>query len=87
MVILQALTTFLALLTAVAGAPSALRSIDRYAGETTGRHIVILKPGALKANLINRISQRHVITHEWDAVMNGFAGQDLMYSLEKGQSD
>ncbi|KAJ2915902.1 hypothetical protein MD484_g4494, partial [Candolleomyces efflorescens] len=74
MALLQALSLFLAFLTAVAAAP-ALRGIDRYAGETTGRHIVTLKPGVSRDTLVNHISQRHAITHEWDAVLNGFAAR------------
>ncbi|RXW14528.1 hypothetical protein EST38_g11330 [Candolleomyces aberdarensis] len=59
MMLLQTLTAFLTLLIAVAGAPPTLRAINRYDGETTGRHIVILKPGLVKASLIEQISQRH----------------------------
>ncbi|KXN86834.1 Subtilisin-like serine protease pepC [Leucoagaricus sp. SymC.cos] len=54
-------------------APTALHTIETYAGETTGRHIVTLKAGVDKTNLINQVKQNATVTHEFD-IINGFAG-------------
>lgn len=58
----------------VLGAPAAIHTIETYAGETTGRHLVTLKPGVAKASLIRQIKQNATVTHEWD-IINGFAGE------------
>lgn len=53
--------------------PIMLHDIRRYDGETTGKHIVLLKPGASKAELLVNLSTMNAdVTHDWDFI-NAFA--------------
>lgn len=51
-----------------------LHDIRKYDGETTGQHIVMLKPDVSKVELLAKLSTMNAdITHDWDFI-NGFAG-------------
>jgi cerevisin len=51
-----------------------LHNVRKYDGETTGKHIVMLKPDVSKAELLAKLSTMNAdITHDWDFI-NSFAG-------------
>ena len=52
----------------------ALKSIQTYNGETSGKYIVELRPDVSRADWIRRLDLANGDTVEWD-VINGFAGQ------------
>jgi len=55
-------------------APTPLHDVIKFDGETTGQHIVVLKPDASKAELLAKLSTMNAdITYDWDFI-NGFAG-------------
>jgi cerevisin len=54
------------------GAPAALHAIETFSGETTGKHIVTLKQGVNKGDLLQTIKTKVPVTHDWD-IINGFA--------------
>ena len=69
--------TTVATVFSVAGSALAALAIDKYAGETTGRHIVQLKDGADKASLLSQVRAKgSQVTHNWNLI-NGFAGMSL----------
>lgn len=51
-------------------APSPLRDVERYAGATSGKYLIKLKPGVSKRSWINRLKLNSAV--DWD-VVNGFA--------------
>ncbi|TEB37925.1 serine protease [Coprinellus micaceus] len=51
-------------------APSALREVERFAGQTTGKYIVKLKPGVSRKQWIQRLKLTSAV--DW-ALVNGFA--------------
>ncbi|KAF8645749.1 hypothetical protein AX16_007616 [Volvariella volvacea WC 439] len=54
-------------------APSALRTVERYAGETTGKYIVVLKDGVSPASLLGSLRSADIkVEAEWE-IINGFA--------------
>lgn len=57
--------------------------IQRYTGdgETSGRHLVLLKQGASRAGVISQLASSADIVYEWDTVCNGFAGELLISCL------
>jgi cerevisin len=63
----------LTVLHSVFAVPTTLHTIEKYAGETTGRHVIQLKPGFDKARLVQQMKKAGNVTHEWD-IVNGFAG-------------
>ena len=59
---------------APAPTPTMLHGVRKCDGETTRKHIVMLKPGASKAELLAKLSAMNAdITHDWDFI-NAFAG-------------
>jgi cerevisin len=56
------------------GAPTALHAIETFDGETTGKHIVTLKQGVNKDDLLKTLKAKVTVTHEWE-VLNGFAAE------------
>ncbi|KAG6918458.1 hypothetical protein DXG01_014335 [Tephrocybe rancida] len=67
-----AVFTALALVLPALAAPRSALQVEKYNGETTGKYIVMLKPGIAKAAFLNATNT--TATHEWD-VINGFAGE------------
>uniref|UniRef100_A0A4Q2D319 Serine protease n=1 Tax=Candolleomyces aberdarensis TaxID=2316362 RepID=A0A4Q2D319_9AGAR len=72
---LSLLTFFLS---SVLSGPTGLHKrveIQRYTGdgETSGRYLVLLKEGASRKSLINRLAKEAEVVYEWDTVCNGFA--------------
>jgi len=66
--------TTVATVFSVAGSALAALAIDKYAGETTGKHIVQLKDGANKASFLSQVKATNgQVTHDWDFI-NAFAG-------------
>ena len=66
--------TAVATVFSVAGSPLAALVIDKYAGETTGKHIVRLRDGANKTSLLSQVRATNgQVTHNWDLI-NAFAG-------------
>ncbi|KAG6898505.1 hypothetical protein C0993_006380 [Termitomyces sp. T159_Od127] len=61
----------LAFLLPVLVAPSSLVQVEKFHGETSGRHIVKLKPGVDRSSFV--FATNIVPTHNW-TVINGFAG-------------
>jgi cerevisin len=55
-------------------APSALREVERFAGQTTGKYIVKLKPGVSRKQWIQKLKLTSAV--DW-ALVNGFASQSL----------
>lgn len=68
----SSLAILVLLTTSVVGAPATLHPVQGFAGETTGRYLVTLKPGIGKSGLVNQIKRNATVTHQWDLV-NGFA--------------
>lgn len=64
-------TTLSLLVASAVAAPTAIHTVETFAGETTGRFLVTLKPGVSKASLLNHVNV--TVTHDWDLI-NGFAG-------------
>ncbi|XP_006464052.1 serine proteinase [Agaricus bisporus var. bisporus H97] len=65
----------LALLVASAvGAPAAIHSIETFDGETTGKHIIMLKEGVKKEDLFANFKAKVAVSHQWELI-NGFAGE------------
>jgi cerevisin len=54
--------------------PTALYPIETFDGETTGKHIVTLKLGVNKDDLLKTLEAKVTVTHEWD-VIKGFAAE------------
>lgn len=54
--------------------------IETTHGAKTGRHIVVLKNGVDRRNVLKKIAHlstkqpSYNVTHEWDLAINGFAG-------------
>ena len=71
-------TALAVLISSALAAPSAaLHAVEKFQGETTGRHIVMFKKG------VNVASQRVAgVTHAWDGAINGFAGHFDEATLE-----
>ncbi|KAG6855405.1 hypothetical protein H0H87_003443, partial [Tephrocybe sp. NHM501043] len=67
---------FAAILTAIALAapilvtPTALRTVEKFSGEKTGKFIVELKEGASKINVLASLNAN--VTHDW-SLIHGFA--------------
>lgn len=73
----------LALLVASAlGAPTALHTIETFSGDTTGKHIITLKQGVTKADLLKNIKAKVSVTHDWE-IINGFAAEFDEATLEE----
>ncbi|KAG6884683.1 hypothetical protein C0992_005921 [Termitomyces sp. T32_za158] len=53
-------------------APANLIAVEKYDGETSGKHIVTLKPGVDQSLFLDGTNL--ITTHNW-TVVNGFAGQ------------
>ncbi|KAF8662086.1 hypothetical protein AX16_001196 [Volvariella volvacea WC 439] len=79
-------------------APSNLRTIEKFAGETTGKYIVVLKDGVSKADVLGNLRSTGIASDsvEWD-IINGFsteldedalntlrASDDVAYITEDG---
>ncbi|KAG6862660.1 hypothetical protein C0993_002151, partial [Termitomyces sp. T159_Od127] len=60
----------LAFLVPVFAAPRSLVPVEKFDGETSGRHIVTLKPGVDRSSFV--FATNIVPTHNW-TVINGFA--------------
>ena len=55
-------------------APTPLHDVRKFDGETTGQHLVLLKPDASKAELLAKLRTMNAnITYDWDFI-NAFAG-------------
>lgn len=65
--------TVLSVLHSVFAVPTTLHTIEKYAGETTGRHLIKLKPDVDKTSLVQQMKEAGNVTHEWN-IINGFAG-------------
>ncbi|KAJ3531108.1 hypothetical protein NMY22_g8288 [Coprinellus aureogranulatus] len=88
---LTLLCTVAAALPVILAGPTPAISIETVQGAKTGRHIVTLKKGVGKADVLGKIASiRGVtpgtgVTHEWDAAINGFAGnfdKDTLAALQ-----
>ncbi|KAJ3526668.1 hypothetical protein NMY22_g10076 [Coprinellus aureogranulatus] len=88
---LTLLCTVAAVLPTIIAGPTPAISIETVQGAKTGRHIVTLKKGVGKADVLGKIASiRGVtpgtgVTHEWDAALNGFAGnfdKDTLAALQ-----
>nr|AIN44165.1 serine proteinase [Volvariella volvacea] len=58
-------------------APSPLRQVERYDGETTGRYIIVLKDGVSKDNVLGNLRTSGApieVAAEWD-IINGFSSE------------
>ena len=57
--------------------------IQRYTGdgETSGRHLVLLKPGASREGVISQLANTVDVVYQWGTVCNGFAGESSVPSL------
>ncbi|TFK22002.1 serine protease [Coprinopsis marcescibilis] len=66
--------------------PIHLHMVEKYSGEKTDRVVVTLKPGISKASVLGNLRLRNfddTITHQWDGILNGFAGRLDSASLEQ----
>lgn len=79
---LTLLSAISALVPAILAGPAGIAvNIDLHPGETSGRHIVTLKEGVARAPILTKVTSLLAgkpgkgITHEYDAVFNGFAGE------------
>jgi len=68
-----AVLTAIALAAPVFASPAPLHTVQKYAGQTTGRYIVKLKDGVSKANVFGQLKNAN-ITHDWQLI-HGFAGE------------
>ena len=50
-------------------------------GETSGRHLVLLKPGASREGVISQLANTVDVVYQWGTVCNGFAGESSVPSL------
>ncbi|KAF9445752.1 serine proteinase [Macrolepiota fuliginosa MF-IS2] len=75
--------TLVALLITTFAAPEKrFYAIEKYDGETTGRYIVTFKADVDKPSL--RLSGAAIaVTHQWDGIINGFAGTFNLATLEE----
>ncbi|KAJ2918792.1 hypothetical protein MD484_g1579, partial [Candolleomyces efflorescens] len=85
---LSLLTLFIS--SALSG-PTGLRKrvdIQRYTGdgETSGRHLVLLKPGASREGVISQLANTVDVVYQWGTVCNGFAAVLDSVSLQLLQS-
>jgi hypothetical protein len=65
----------------VLAAPSALKTVAKYNGQVnSGSYIVTLKQGISRTAYLQSVglSSQSNITHEWNTVLNGFAGMLYM---------
>ncbi|KAF8157239.1 serine protease [Crassisporium funariophilum] len=64
-------------------APSPLRAVEKFSGETTGKYIVKFKAGKSRKSWVNKLKLKNANLVDWD-LLNGFAGQidtDTLNSL------
>jgi hypothetical protein len=67
----------LALVVPVFAAPSTLKTVAKYSGQVnSGSYIITLKQGVSRTTFLQSLglSPQSSVTHEWDVVLNGFAG-------------
>ena len=68
-----AFTTVALFASHVLGAPTPLRTVEKFDGATTGRYIVKFKHGVSKKPVVSQLGS--AVTHDWDSsFLNGFAG-------------
>ncbi|KAF9467117.1 serine proteinase [Collybia nuda] len=63
----------IALVTPTLASPPRLLTVEKFAGDTSGRHIVKLKEGVSKDTFLGTLAGGSNITHKWN-IFNGFAG-------------
>ncbi|KAG6808519.1 hypothetical protein H0H87_012836 [Tephrocybe sp. NHM501043] len=67
-----AVLTAIALAAPILATPTALRTVEKFSGEKTGKFIVELKEGASKINVLASLNAN--VTHDW-SLIHGFAGK------------
>jgi cerevisin len=85
---LALLCTFSSILPVILAGPTPAISIETVQGGKTGRHIVVLKKGVGKSDVLSKVASISGVkpgtgvTHEWDAALNGFAGEFALWTTE-----
>lgn len=68
----------LALASPIFAAPTSLRTVEKFSGETSGKFIVKLKAGASKSLILKLLKGGSSVTDNWK-LFNGFAGKHLLF--------